>query len=250
MNGIPSLKTPFFTVFFIFLGLFIYGRFLGPLPFSGNIVQTTKTDLFTVQGNGKESAIPDMAEVSLGITTTKPTVAVAQNEANTIINRISADLKSLGIEEKNIKTTSYNISPSYSFEEGRQRVNGYTVSVSLEVKITKIDRINDVIDTATRDGANMVNGVQFTFTDETRKRIEEKARIEAVKNAKEKAQSLANAAGISLGRIINVTESTNVPGPILFNRLQAGGGGQGEPTKVEPGESAITISITLTYEIN
>ncbi len=239
-----SIKTPLLIIIFIFLGLFLYTKLVGPIPFSVNSIQTTKTNLFTVSGAGKATGIPDTAQLSLGVTKTAPTVIDAQTQVNTVTNKIVEDLKRLGIEEKNIKTTNYSINPNYDFGGGRQNITGYTVTQTLEINVTPIDIANKAIDAATADGANLVGGVNFIFNDKTKKELEEKARTEAVKMAKEKAESLAKATGIKLGKIIDVQESGNFePRPIMMG-LET----KSTDTQLQPGESSITINIILSYE--
>ena len=108
-----ELRVPFFTVLFILVGLFLYTKIAGPIPFSVNSISTTKSDIFSVSGTGKATVIPDTAKVSLGITVNRPTVASAQNEANRIMNQIIKDLKAIGVDEKKIKTTNYSVYPNY-----------------------------------------------------------------------------------------------------------------------------------------
>lgn len=241
-----DIKTSFFAILFIFLGLFLYNKFVGPIPLSISSVTTTKTDVFTTTGEGKAAAAPDRTEVSIGITSTRTTVKEAQSEANGIINAVTDELKTLGVDNKDIQTTNYNIYPNYDFEAG-QRITGYTVSTNISVK-APIDRANDVIDAATQHGANVVSGVQFTFSDEMRTKLEDKARKEAVDEAKQKADKLANASGIQLGKIINVQEnSTNAP--IAFRTMMVGGDvEQKSETNISPGENTVEITITLSYE--
>lgn len=240
-----NVKTPLLTILFIFLGLFLYTKLVGPIPFSVNSVTTNKSDVFSVTGEGKATAIPDTAQLSLGVTKTSTTVASAQEQANTAANKIIEDLKNLGIAEKNIRTTNYSVSPNYDFSRGGQNITGYTVTQSLEVNVTPIDTANKAIDAATAAGGNIVGGVNFTFDDETKKELEQKARVEAVKMAKEKAESLANATGIRLGRIVDVQESTGFePRPIMMQALEA----KSADTQLQPGKNSISISITLSYE--
>lgn len=239
------MKTPLLTIIFIFLGLFIYTKLFGPIPFSVNSIQTTKTNLFSVSGIGKATAIPDTAQISIGVTKTASTVISAQNQTNAAANKIIEDLKSLGVKEKNIKTTNYSVNPNYDFGRGEQNITGYTVTQTLDVK-TSIDTANKAIDTATKDGANIVSGVNFTFDDKTKKELEEKARNEAVKMAKEKAESLAKATGIRLGRIVDVQESAGFePRPVMMQALDME---KSDDTQLQPGENSITINITLFYE--
>lgn len=244
----PVILFSIFLVFFILLAL--YFKFVGPIPLSINSTVTTKTDLFTATGEGKVNATPDIAKVNLGITVSRLAVKEAQNEANNTINKISGDIKKLGINEKDIKTTSYNLSPSYDWSSGKQRITGYQITINLEVKVRDFDKINQVIDTATADGANLVGGLQFTLEESKLKELQSKVREEAVNEAKEKAESLAKAAGVKLGRIVNVQENLATPWePRPMMALEKAGGGGEEPTNIEPGEQEIKISVTLSYEI-
>lgn len=246
-----DFKTALLVTIAILLVFFLYTKFAGPIPFSFNSVQTTKTSLFTADGTGKVTGIPDMAQLSVGVTKTASTVAEAQNQTNSATNKIIEDLKKLSIAEKNIKTINYNVNPNYDYSRGgTQNITGYTVTQTLEVDITPIDVANKAIDAATADGANLVNGINFTFSDKIKKDLENKARIEAVSAAKEKAESLANAAGIRLGKIIDVQESNSYsPRPFLMMAKEVADTTPTAPTQLQPGENSITIDITLTYEI-
>lgn len=243
-----DFRTSLFTIISIFLVLFFYTKFAGPIPFSVNSVQTTKTNLFTASGTGKVTGIPDTALLSLGVTKTALTITDTQNQTNTTANKIIEDLKKLGIAEKNIKTTNYSVNPNYDFSGGgAQNITGYTVTQTLDVEATPIDLVNKALDAATLDGANLVGGITFIFNDQTKKDLENKARTEAVKMAKEKAQNLAIATGIRLGRIVDVQESNGYePRPFSIRSLEA----KSTDTQLQPGENSITINITLSYETN
>lgn len=239
------------AILFFFLCLFVYTKLAGPIPFLVNSVQTTKTDTFQVSGDGSATGVPNTATVSFGVTKQAATVADAQNQTNTAINSIMDKLKSLGIDTKNIKTTDYNVNPNYNFGDS-QSISGYTVTQTVEVKVDPLDTVNKTLDIITAAGANIVGKVSFGFDDATQQTLEDEARQDAVKAAKAKADSLAKAAGIHLGNIINVTENQNTPGPIVFNaaaKLGAGAGENATPTQVTPGENTITTTVTLSYQI-
>lgn len=248
-----DLKIPFFTILFIFLGLFLFTKLSGPIPFFLNNLQTIKSNMFHVQGTGKAVAAPDIASVTIGITQDAITIEEAQTKVNTIMNKIIDDVKKLGVEEKNIKTQNYSVYPKYNYLGRRDKIDGYTVSQSLEIKVKPIEKVNKVIDVSTNDGANIVNGASFIFSDELRNKLEDKARKDAVKDAKTKAESLANAAGLRLGRVIDVSESTQntYPRPLMEKALAPIGGGatESEPaTTITPGENSVDITVDLTYE--
>jgi hypothetical protein len=227
---------------------------VGPIPFFINSVNTTKTDLFSSSGEGKVTAVPDQATVNVGITQQSQTVADAKNKVNQTADKIIKDLKKLGLTDKNIKTTAYSVSPNYSngvimpmMQGGQQNITGYTVTQNLEIQVQPIDKANQVVDAATADGANLVGGVNFTFSDQLSQSLEQQATKQAVDDAKAKAQMLANAAGINLGKIVNVvTNSSGQPIPMMVAGVVKTD--QSAPTNVTPGENSLTIDVVLYYE--
>lgn len=245
-----SLQTPFFTVLFFFVFFYVFARFLGPLPFSVNSVTTTKTDLFTVSGEGEVTAVPDTATFTAGVTATASTVDAAKNQVTESANAIIEDLKKLGVKETDIKTVNYNVYPNQDFAGGRNAITGYTATQEMQVKVDNVDLANKALDSATQNGANQVTGVSFTVDDEEQEKLEDQARRKAIADAKKKAASIADAAGIKLGRIISVSDST-AGQPIPFEAKAAMGRGVAEdaaPTNLQPGESTIRVMVSLSYE--
>lgn len=230
----------------------IFFKTVGPIPLSISQTTTNKESAFQVSGEGKTSITPDEAQVSVGISSNKPSIKLAQDEANKTINQITESIKKLGVEDKDIKTTNYSVYPNYDYNSGSQRINGYNVSAQLTVKVRDFDMINSIIDQSTALGANQVGGITFMLSDDKQKQAEKEARELAVKEAKEKAEALASASGIKLGRIINVSESTSgFPVPMYARdavmNLESGKAA-GAPTQVEPGSSDVSINVTLSYE--
>lgn len=243
-----SLKTPFLIILFFFFVLFLYTKFLGPLSFSVNSIQTTKTDFFRVEGTGKATAIPDTALISLGITKTANAVQEAQQSSNAIANKIITDLKTLGVPEKDIKTVNYTLTPTYDYAS-TQQIRGYSVNQTIQVQVKPLEKANQAIDIATKDGANQVGNVQFILNEETKQKVESQARKEAIENAKKKAKNLSEQTGIALGRIVDVTEETGnmLPRYGLSNSTEKAV--PDNSTELNPGESTIQITITLSYEL-
>lgn len=251
MKNLDSLKTPFFTVLFIFVMLYVFAMLLGPLPLSVTSVVTNKSDLFTVSGEGEATAVPDTALLSLGVTKQAATVQQAQTQVNTVANKITEDLKTLGVKVKNIKTTNYSVNPNYDFSNGRQTVTGYSVSQNMEVRLQPIDQANKALDLATTAGANSIGGITFVLDDAEQDKLEQQARKQAIESAKKKAQQTASLAGIKLGKILNVTESNNfpvMPYAVGAEMKLANDSAGGEPTQVTPGENTVTITVTLSYQ--
>lgn len=236
--------TVFFTLLFTFTKLF------GPIPFSVTSVTTQKSTTFDVIGEGKVTVKPDIASITVGITANAKTVKEAQEQINTTINKVSASIKELGVDSKDIQTTNYNVNPEYdpSTGSGQARIKGYIASTNLNIKVKQIDKVNQVIDLATASGANQVGGINFGLEDKTE--AENEARQKAVDEAKRKAKDAEKIAGFKLGRIINYSENFNgYPRPIYMTSTLDAKGSLESPTQVESGSTDISISVTLSYEI-
>lgn len=219
-----------------FILLFIYTKLFGPVPFSVNSVTTTKSTTFDVVGEGKISVIPDVANISVGARAQAQTVKEAQDQINSVINKVSEALKKEGIDSKDIQTTNYNIQPNIDYSEGSQRIKGYIAQTTLSIKVRDIAKANNVIDVATKNGANEVSGINFEVDD--KERAENQAREKAVSDAKRKAEAASKITGFRLGRIVNYSENF-------------GGGPRPIPlkTQIEVGSSEIVVTVTLSYEI-
>lgn len=232
-----------FIVFFILL--FLFTKISGPLPFSVNSVTTTKNATFDVTGTGKASVKPDIATVQAGVSSSGPTTAIVQEQMNISINKISAAIKNLGIDPKDIQTSNYNVNPVYDYTLG-QKITGYSANTNLTIKVRDINKTNQVIDVSTTNGATNVTSLGFSTEDQSG--AENEARKIAVSDAKKKAENAAKIVGFTLGKIINYSESFggNFPRPVALsteNKTIDSG------TNLETGTNEINITITLSYEI-
>lgn len=238
---------PLVLILSFFIVLFIYIKLAGPIPFSVNSVTTQKSTTFDVTGEGKATIKPDIASITAGIQVQSSSVKGAQDQINSVINKVSEAIKQAGVDAKDIQTSGYNIYPSYDYTSGTQRITGYNANTNLLVKIRNLDNVNEVIDAATASGANQVSGLSFSVDDKTK--VEAQARQKAVEEAKKKAEGAAKIAGFKLGRIINYSENFQGgirPVPIMMETTKAVGA---PATQVEPGSSEVEISVTLSYEI-
>jgi uncharacterized protein len=200
-----------------------------------------------VNGEGEASAAPDMAIVTIGVSTDALTAADAlrQNSANmkATIDR----LKKLGVAERDIQTSGLSVNPRYDYESNRSRpeVIGFTASNNVTVRLRKLDSAGSIIDEAVQSGANTLSGISFGFSDP--KPLLDEARRDAVESAKEKASLLTDAAGVRLGRLINIQEGyAAAPQPKMYSaRMEAADAS----VPLEAGESSVNVSVSLTYEI-
>lgn len=237
-------------IFLFFVLLFLYSKFGPSLPIS--VLTQTKGEPMMVSDTGKVTVVPDIAKVSFGIEAQGQNLKQVQDSVNKKSKALTDSLKKLGIDEKDIKTTNYNVYPEYDYQTTPFRINGYRVSISYEVKITNFELVNDALTTATESGANVIGNISFEVNEKTKDEYTQKAREEAVKLAKNKAEGLAKASGITLGKIINVTESQGIdyPRPITYAKeLSVGMGDSANEANVTPGETEIQITVSLSYEI-
>ena len=208
---------------------------------------------FSVSSEGEVFAKPDIATISFGVQTDRYDEAVEATQAGNVkMNAVMDSLKELGIEEKDIKTTQYNLNPVYSWpkDEGVRQLSGYELYQSVTVKIRDLEKIGEIIEAVSSVGANQIGNVNFTIDDT--EELQAEARADAIAKAKLKAKDIAKQAGISLGKIINVYESSN-PQPVMYRNdfaySEAVGMGAGAIPDVATGEMEVTVNVTLTYKI-
>lgn len=247
------LKSPVGIVISFFILLFLYSSFGPKIPFS--LVTQQKGEPFMVTEEGTATAIPDIVKVSLGIEESGSSLKTIQDNVNKKSKTLVSELKRFGIDEKDIKTTAYNVYPEYNYELRPVRINGYRVSVSYELTLEDFDKVNELLTKATEIGVNSIGSISFELKEETKNKALEEAREKAAEKAKDKAKSLAKVAGISLGKIINISESSNYDNikPMYPTREAVGLGGDlnlsiAQP-EITPGETEISVSLSISWEI-
>jgi uncharacterized protein YggE len=236
-------------IIIFFVLLFVFAKWGPAINF--NSTTQIKGEPFVVTGTGKVSVAPDIARIDLGIEETGTNLKTVQDSVNKKSQDLSGQIKKLGIEAKDIKTTSYYVYPQYDYTTPTQKITGYRVSTSYEVTIRDFTKINEIIASATSYGANTIGSINFDLSDSLKKKTLQETRDLAVGEAKIKAEGLAKAAGISLGKIVNVTEDTPLNTRPLY--LPVSGGGVAEKSvsdpSVEPGTTEIYITISLSYAL-
>ena len=212
----------------------------------------------TVYGQGKVEYQPDEAMVTLGVQVDKVWSADgALKQLNEKITRIMEAEKALGINEADIKTENYNLSPQYDYKDGVSSVSGYNANQNLIIKVknTKDDKekTSQVIAAASGAGANQVLGVEFKPSDLDN--LKQEARLKAITDAKSKAPALFKASGVKAGKILgwyeNNVQSPDVP---AANYDASGIGGMGGAKaavspQVPAGTQEIIVEIGLNYEV-
>ncbi|OGZ27412.1 MAG: hypothetical protein A2365_02975 [Candidatus Nealsonbacteria bacterium RIFOXYB1_FULL_40_15] len=199
-------------------------------------------------GVGEIYAKPDTALISFSVITESKDVSDALEKNSEKMNNIIESLKEIGVEEKNLKTSSFNIYPKYDYidyaSKGTRVLAGYEARNELQVKLGDISKIGSAIEMAVSRGANEVSSLSLII--ENQEEFEKIAREEAVKKAKEKAEELAGALDVKLGKIIAYSENNYVP----YYRDYANMSSESSyAPEIEPGENKIQVTAVITYEI-
>lgn len=232
-------KGKFFKYAFALLALFCFALPAWPAePGTGGLA---------VSGTGKVYAVPDMAEITVGVVTQGPTAAEAQAENNRRMQAVIQKLKEMGLSEADLHTGGLSVYPEYApapAKEGPPGIVAYRAANSLVVKVKPVDRAGLVVDAALAAGASQVHGLRFLAANAAA--LELQALGLAVQDARRKAEALAQALGVKLGTPQSVSVDVSQPWYPLYSTAKAL---VDEATPVLPGQVEITASVHVTYAI-
>jgi uncharacterized protein YggE len=197
-----------------------------------------------VNGVGRLEVSPDQASVTVGVQLQRRTAAEAIGEANSVATQIIARLQRVGLRREDMRTSAIQVFPIYA--DGRQgappRITGHRASHTLALNIRNLDFVGPAIDAAVEAGANTILGISFGLQDPVRVRNE--ALALAVRDARAKADAIAQAAGLRVIGIERIVESESDVRPSVI-RLEADP--FRAPTPVEPGTVAVLAAVTVVF---
>lgn len=208
---------------------------------------TTPTRVIAVSGTGRVSGTPDEATITIGVQITAPTLAEATQQASTNMTKVLDAIKKQGVDPKDIQTGTYSVNPITNYKEGQPpQVTGYQVMNIVTVTVHDLDKVGSVLDAGMSAGANYLGGVSFSIADP--KPLQTEARTAAVKDAQSKAQTLAQAAGVKVGRVLSITEGASYnPPPVPYRSAMAADAVA--PGPVQAGSLEITSDVEMRFEI-
>lgn len=208
--------------------------------------QETPRPTLSVDGQGTGTAAPDMATVTIGVTTQGKDAAKAQNDNAWVSNQIQAAVRGLGIAEKDIQTRNYSFYPNYSTDKDRRNeVTGYTVNNSVIVVVRDIKLTGKVIDAALNNGANEINSLDFSASDT--KAVRKVALLNAVQDARDKADIIAKGLGKRIVGIQNVSESTGYIETRRFGGNMLMAVAKDAATPIAPGSLSLTANVHIDF---
>ncbi|SIR05263.1 hypothetical protein SAMN05880561_1082 [Rhizobium sp. RU33A] len=205
-----------------------------------------------VSGEGEAAIAPDMAVISLSVVRDAETAGEALSANSAAMSEVLADLKAQGIAEKDLQTTDFSIQPKYKQEtrtDGTYEapvIVGYTVSNGLTVRVRDLAKLGSIIDQSVKLGVNQGGGI--TFTNDDPEMAIEAARKQAVEKAAAKAKTLTEAAGVKIGRIVEISENFARPMPQMYAAAPMAKMAD-ESVPIASGENLYTVTVNVTYAI-
>lgn len=204
----------------------------------------------TVGGTGSAFGQPDVAVITLGVQTEADSVGAARSQAAESMDAMLAALKDGGVADDDIQTTRFSVFPVYDFTNNRQELRGFAVDNTVIAKIRTIDDTGDLIDAAVEAGGNnaRVENLQFTIDDPSA--LEDEARRDAMAEARQKAETLADEAGVDLGAPRSISESGG-PVPRAFDEQAASLAFQEDAgSPIEVGQLEVVVSVQVVYGVD
>ena len=198
----------------------------------------------SVTGEATISAAPDLAQIDGGVTSDAKTAREASEANNKAMGLLLLALKSSGIAEKDYQTSQLSLQPQYALNKSSPSpVIGFRASNRVTVTVRDVAKAGSVIDTLVTNGANEIGGISFLVAQPSK--LLDEARPKAIADARRKADIYAQAAGVTLGAPLTISEESS-SGPVAYRKMSAG---IASAAPIAPGEETLRISVSVSYEI-
>lgn len=204
--------------------------------------------VLTVAGQGDATVQPDLAQIAVGVSTQADTAGQALSDNAEKQTAVIEQLKSEGIEARDIQTSGLNLSPvqDYSQDGKPPVITGYMAQNMVTVRVRDLAKLGEILDKLVSSGANEINSVSFSREDATE--AEDAARIAAIKAAERRAQIMADAAGQKLGPLMSLSDTATFDGSPRPMRAMAAERARAS-TPIEMGELSFSANVTATYAL-
>ena len=208
-----------------------------------------------VSGEGSAEVAPDMAVLQLTVTREAKTAREALDANSAAMSKVISAMEAKGIEKRDLQTTNFSIQPRY--QQSRPQAGGnreapqivaYVVRNSLTVRVRDIKRLGEILDQSVTLGVN--EGGRVTFTNADPSSVIKQARVAAVGDARARAQTLAEAAGVGLGEVLEISEQSFVPGPMPVARAEMAMARASDAVPIATGENSYRVSVNMSFAID
>lgn len=218
-------------------------QMVAPTPVA--VIDGTRLD---VVARGEVRRVPDLATISAGVVTQAPTAALALANNAKAMDRVLTALKAAGIAERDIQTDNIGLEPQYRYGQNVPPViTGYQARNTVSVRFRDIGKAGAILDALVKQGANQINGPTLSLANPDAALDE--ARVDAIAQARARAEIYAKTLGMRVIRVAGVSESGDVSGPpmpMAFQRLQSADAAE---SKIAPGEQQIGVMVTVVFEL-
>jgi uncharacterized protein len=208
----------------------------------------TNVSKLIVQGEGKASAAPDMATIVLGVETRNASASAAAAENARLMNNTVNALRAAGIAETDIQTSRYSLTTEPREEPKaageKPKVPEFIATNQVTIRLNDTTDVVGILDAAVSAGSNSIQEVSFDLRNP--KPEKDRALTFAIEDAHHKAEVAAKAAGVKLGKVLEISEGYGYVAPAAKSAVFV----DGAITPIQPGEMVVTSSVTLTYEIS
>ncbi len=211
--------------------------------------ETPPEHTISVTGTGRVIISPDVADLRLGVSVTKPTVKAAQAAAAASMTKVMAALKKLGIADADLQTSGLSLQPVYQYNNNANppKLTGYTLSNGVSVTIRDLAKLGDAIDDGLAAGATTLDGVTFRVDDPAK--AQQQARVQAMTQAKAIADTLSSSAGVSIKGVASISETSGpMPYPVYYEAGRAAAIADGS-TPIQVGTNEVTVTVSVVYLI-
>ncbi len=235
----------------LFAALALAGVSLPAIAFAQDVAVVrpltgTRLDFSTT---GTVSRVPDLAVISAGVVTRAPTASGAISDNAARMERVRAALKRAAIADKDIQTSSINLSPEYRYESNQSPVlTGYQASNTVSIRFRDIRKSGEILDALVAQGANQINGPSLTI--EHPEAALDEARLKAIAAGRARAELYARAMGMRVVRVLSVSESGGFsPPPPMPMVMMARAEGADAKTSIDAGSQDLQVTIAMSVEL-
>ena len=203
--------------------------------------------LLSVSSRAEARKAPDIATFSAGVVTQAADGNAALRQNAEQMNRVLAAIKAAGVADKDVQTSGISLNPQYRYEENQPpRITGYQASNTVNVKLREVAKMGKVLDALVASGANQVNGPSFGIDDP--EPLYDRARLDALKAARARAETYAGALGVRVRRIVSISEGgAAMPSPMP--RMAMMKAEAYDSTPVAAGESSVSVNLDVVFEL-
>ncbi len=204
-----------------------------------------------ITAQGKVTSVPDLATIRIGVLTEGVNIVDVKNKNNQKINQLIDFITQQKIDKNDIQTTEFYASPKYRYDNGQSSIIGYSANQMMTVKFRDIDKsrqqLEKVLEGAVNNGANQIQDINFSFSQPDN--LKKQARKQAIDKAKERARELTGQAGLRLGKVINIVETSDYSNQPSFS-VAISSNAKSIAPDIQPGTQDIVENVTLVFEVN